>query len=73
MAHRPRPAAKTRNGSDDTESHQLAFDYAAGRPAALSRPRPPVWRYLFLAGINPGLWTLVCLGLFLAAMLRLLP
>ncbi len=55
------------------ESHQLALDYAAGRPAALSRPRPPVWRYLFLAGINPGLWTLVCLGLFLAAMLRLLP
>ncbi|MGE0119876.1 MAG: hypothetical protein AB7S71_10985 [Dongiaceae bacterium] len=54
------------------ESHQLAFDYTAGQPAAVSLPRPPVWRYLFLAGINPGFWTLVCLGLFVAATLRLL-
>jgi hypothetical protein len=54
------------------ESHQLAFDYGGRPPAALARPRPPVWRYLFLAGVNPGLWTLVCLGLFVAAMLRLL-
>ena len=72
MAHRPTPATKTRNGRDDMESHQLAFDYGARLPAALARPRPPVWRYLFLAGINPGLWTLVCLGLFVAVVLRFL-